>query len=232
MYINKNVGTLFSSDDQSIISQSSVCVIGCGGNGGYVIDFLVRLGVGKLILFDGDKFEASNLNRQLGAQYFSLGQNKAEVMKEYCETVNPDVQVEAYPEYFSDKHQSIVAKCDCIFFEADNSHNIVQARECLRQVMLIFHIPVVDGGISPIGGSCSLVTYRDLSLWDTQTVKWKTATSVNLSQPAYLCAMVAAYKVNNFIKYMCRMPHGIQDQFLVIDVLHNKTILSDRYGDI
>ena len=65
--IKKNLGKNFNLQDQKILNNQIVTVIGCGGNGGYIIEFLARLGVKKLILFDGDNFELSNINRQIGA---------------------------------------------------------------------------------------------------------------------------------------------------------------------
>ena len=49
------------------LKDKSVLIVGCGGLGGYVIEELSRIGVGKLILVDGDVFSRSNMNRQLMA---------------------------------------------------------------------------------------------------------------------------------------------------------------------
>ena len=47
------------------LTEKTALIIGCGGLGGYVIEELARVGVGKLILVDGDVFSRSNMNRQL-----------------------------------------------------------------------------------------------------------------------------------------------------------------------
>ena len=72
---NKN---LISHEEQVKLSQMKVAVLGCGGLGGYVIEMLARLGVGKLILVDFDTFDESNLNRQLISTEKNLGSSKVE----------------------------------------------------------------------------------------------------------------------------------------------------------
>ena len=55
----------FSTKNQKTLLESRVIVVGTGGLGGTVSETLARIGVGQLTLVDGDRFEESNLNRQL-----------------------------------------------------------------------------------------------------------------------------------------------------------------------
>ena len=66
-----------SVEEQEILRRKHVLVLGCGGLGGYLIELLARLGVGRLTVVDGDGFEPSNLNRQLYSAPAVLGQSKA-----------------------------------------------------------------------------------------------------------------------------------------------------------
>ena len=72
-----------------LLAEKHVLVLGLGGVGGYVAEFLARCGVGKLTLVDGDKVAASNLNRQLPALCSTVGEYKAEVMARRLADVNP-----------------------------------------------------------------------------------------------------------------------------------------------
>ena len=60
----RNLGAL-SERECNLLRTKTVFVAGCGGLGGYLIEMLLRLGVGTIRAADGDAFEASNLNRQL-----------------------------------------------------------------------------------------------------------------------------------------------------------------------
>ena len=106
----KNLGKNFNLQDQKILNNQIVTVIGCGGNGGYIIEFLARLGVKKLILFDGDNFELSNINRQIGATQFTLGQNKAKIMADLVKKINPHIEVIYYEKYFNKQDVKKVIK--------------------------------------------------------------------------------------------------------------------------
>lgn len=75
------------------LKHSKVLVIGLGGVGGFVVETLIRSGVGKLIIIDYDKVEDSNFNRQLIANVNNLGSKKTTIFKEFCESINPNCQV-------------------------------------------------------------------------------------------------------------------------------------------
>lgn len=89
----KNFQTL-SIPDQQRLMDSTVLLAGAGGLGGYVLELLVRFGVGRIKVADGDGFEDSNLNRQLLSTSLNLGSNKARAGAERAETICPLVSVE------------------------------------------------------------------------------------------------------------------------------------------
>ena len=75
-----------SSEDQIKLLQSHVAVIGLGGLGGTVTEILARIGIGTLTLVDGDRFDDSNLNRQLLSSTEVLGKQKAAVLSSIIRT--------------------------------------------------------------------------------------------------------------------------------------------------
>lgn len=79
-----------------------VAVFGLGGVGGYAVEALVRSGVGRLDLIDGDGVSVTNLNRQILALQSTIGRNKAEVAAERCRDINPDAEVVARPVFFNE----------------------------------------------------------------------------------------------------------------------------------
>ena len=83
-----------SLKEQILLSESGVAVVGAGGLGGFVLNFLARLGVGYLLVVDRDVFEESNLNRQEFAFANTMNRSKAEVGRESVHNINPGVQVE------------------------------------------------------------------------------------------------------------------------------------------
>ena len=82
------------------LKQARVAVFGIGGVGGYVVEALVRSGVGSIDLVDDDKVCLTNLNRQLIATRETVGRYKVDVMKERIFSINPDAKVEVHRCFF------------------------------------------------------------------------------------------------------------------------------------
>lgn len=89
---------LLSEADQRRLRESCVAIAGLGGVGGVHLLTLVRLGVGRFILADPDRFEAANFNRQCGARLDTLGRPKVEVMAAEARAINPEVHIRTIPE--------------------------------------------------------------------------------------------------------------------------------------
>lgn len=85
------VARVLGKDAAELLKQSHIMVVGLGGVGSWSVEALVRSGVGKLTLVDGDVVSESNINRQLPALSSTLGQRKCEVLKQRVEEINPDV---------------------------------------------------------------------------------------------------------------------------------------------
>ena len=91
---DRNSGSLTEAQQRKL-ARSSVLVLGCGGVGGYVIEYLARIGVGRIAAADGDVFRPSNLNRQLLSTEGNLGMNKALAGRERVRAINSAVDYEA-----------------------------------------------------------------------------------------------------------------------------------------
>ena len=88
------------------LSQCRVAVFGIGGVGGYVCEALARSGVGAFDLIDDDKVCLTNINRQIIATGKTVGQYKADVMKERILDINPKAEVNTYKCFFLPENAS------------------------------------------------------------------------------------------------------------------------------
>ena len=82
------------------LEKARVAVFGIGGVGGHAAEALARSGVGKLDLVDKDTISISNINRQAIATEMTVGQRKAQAMKERILSINPKAEVRAYHCFF------------------------------------------------------------------------------------------------------------------------------------
>ncbi len=88
-------------EEQARLFAASALVAGLGGLGGTLALLLARLGVGRLLLADGDVFAPSNLNRQFLATGKNLGLNKARAAAEELRDINPALVVAPIPYYLT-----------------------------------------------------------------------------------------------------------------------------------
>lgn len=88
----RNIPAL-TAEDMDKLNKSRVLVAGCGGLGGNVIEHLARIGVGSLIVVDGDVFTESNLNRQLLCTSGNLGTSKALAAAERIKQIDSSIAV-------------------------------------------------------------------------------------------------------------------------------------------
>ena len=93
---SRNIGWI-TEQEQAILRNKRVAIAGMGGVGGFHLLTLARLGVGKFNISDLDTFEVANFNRQIGASMATLGREKAEVLAEQARQINPECEIEIYP---------------------------------------------------------------------------------------------------------------------------------------
>ena len=91
---------LIGGEGVAALRASSVLVCGLGGVGGYALEALVRAGVGRIGVLDGDVITPSNLNRQILATVGTLGMKKTEAAKERALSVSPECEVETYDLFY------------------------------------------------------------------------------------------------------------------------------------
>ncbi len=119
---------LIGEEGVSLLSGSTVCVLGLGGVGGAAAEALCRAGIGHLILVDHDTVDMTNLNRQLFATQDTIGQKKIDAAKRRLSAINPRAAFTAldtfylpenreelfslHPDFIIDAIDTVTAKLD------------------------------------------------------------------------------------------------------------------------
>ena len=139
----RNADTL-NNGQQQLLHSKAVAIVGCGGLGGYVIEQLVRIGVGRLYLVDPDVFAPSNCNRQLNALQSTLGQPKAEVAARRARDIHPFCRVHPFVADFRDIREEEAFAVDVTVDCLDD----IQARRDLAALCNRRAIPLVHGAVT------------------------------------------------------------------------------------
>lgn len=133
-----------SCPEQLRLFESSVLVAGLGGLGGMLAALLARVGVGRLLLADGDVFVPSNLNRQWLATQATLGEYKAQVTAAHLGEINPALQAETIPHYLNpDNLPGYLSQVQVAVDGLDNLHS----RRNLFQAARDSGVPLVHGAV-------------------------------------------------------------------------------------
>lgn len=82
------------------LKNSKIAIFGLGGVGSYAAEIIARCGVENIVIFDGDRVDATNINRQILADSETIGRPKTEVMKDRILKINENAKVEANFTFF------------------------------------------------------------------------------------------------------------------------------------
>lgn len=140
----RNMPALTESECR-LLRQKRVAVIGCGGLGGYLVEFMSRIGIGGIRAVDPDVFEESNLNRQLLSETDLLGYSKARAARDRAARIDPKIQAEAVTAAFCRGNSgTLLAGADAVLDGLDS----VPARRELADACAQAGIPYIYGAVS------------------------------------------------------------------------------------
>lgn len=207
----------FSPEDFERIQNTSVCVVGCGGLGGYIIEMLARIGIGSLILIDGDVFEDSNQNRQIFSTEKNLGTPKAKAAAARVKLINKNVETNYYHEFLNEKNGSfLIGAADLIMDALDN----VPSRMVLQTLCKEKDVPMIHGAIGGWFAQVTTVFPEDDTLSRLYS-KEKDYDSKALGNPSFTPALAASLQVSEALKVITGKEDILRNKLLYIDLLSN-----------
>lgn len=213
----RNMKTISKEENEKLI-KFKVCVIGCGGLGGYIIEMLGRLGMGYITVVDKDVFEESNLNRQILSDEISLGKSKAQSAKERMNIVNSQIKINAIDEEINeDNIRRIIENHHIVIDALDN----IKARFLLQEACDNLRIPLIHGAISGWYGQVSTILPGDKTLDYIYKNKEK-ETNNELGNPSFTPANIASIQVSEAIKVLLNKGDILSDKLLLVDLLYNE----------
>lgn len=207
-----------SPADTDRLHAAKICVIGCGGLGGYIIEAMARLGVLHITAVDCDVFDESNLNRQLLCTESVIGRRKAEVAKERVAAVNSEVHLNAICERFDETNaEGILAGHGLALDALDN----IPARLLLADACGRLGIPLVHGSIGGWYGQVMSVFPGDSSLQMLYGNATGKGVEKNLGNLPYTAQTVASLQCAEAVKILTGRGEPLRNELLRIDLLNN-----------
>jgi len=223
---NRNI---ISGTDQLTLFHSSVAVIGCGGLGGYIVEELARLGVGRIVVIDPDVFEEHNLNRQLFSSPENLYTAKVEAAAKRINKINPAVTLVPIQTAFSpDNGADLLAGC----MVAVDALDSIQVRLELGAVCTELNIPLVHGAIAGWFGHVTTQFPGDNTLQAIYS-SWQAGKGVEqtLGNPSFTPAVIASLEVAEVCKLLLDQGTPLRGRKLLIDLLSMEMHLINMFDD-
>ncbi|WPC43674.1 HesA/MoeB/ThiF family protein [Clostridium sp. JS66] len=214
---DRNMKTLSEKENHKL-KEFKVCVIGCGGIGGYIIEMLGRIGIGTITAVDGDIFVESNLNRQIISSSESLGLSKALEAKHRMEKVNPLIEVKAVNEMLTEENALEILSGHHVVVDALDS---IPARLLLQDSCNKLNIPMVHGAIAGWYGQITTILPGDDTLNKIYNKDKNQTKGVEkeLGNPSFTPALAASIEVSEVIKILIGRGELLRKKVLFIDLL-------------
>ena len=135
--------------DQDRLKNATIMVVGAGAIGNELIKNLTLLGIGRILVFDMDDIENTNLTRSILYRRSDVGRYKAEVAVERAMEINPDVKAKAFvSNIIDDVGLGVFRRMDVVLGGLDNR----EARLHINQSCYHVNRPWIDGAIEALNG--------------------------------------------------------------------------------
>ena len=145
-------------EGQEKLKGAKVLVVGAGGLGCPVLQYLVSAGIGTIGIVDGDVVDESNLQRQILYSYADIGKFKAETAKRKLTILNPDCKLQtANCKLVSANALDIIKDYDLIIDGSDN----FPTRYLINDACVMLNKPLVFGSIFKFEGQASVFNYKN-----------------------------------------------------------------------
>lgn len=211
----RNLGTV-GWEGQIALLEATVAVVGAGGLGGWVIEGLARMGVGRLIVIDGDCFEENNLNRQLGCTEATLGQPKAQVLAERVLAVNAATDVIALVAWLSEENGAGLLRGANVIVDALDK---LPTRLMLQRLAATLGVPMVHGAIGGYIGQVMTILPGDrglLALYGEGPLPER-GVETQWGNPAGTPMMISAWEIQEVVKLITAQGGILRGRMLIMD---------------
>ncbi len=143
---DRNAG-LVTEVEQKTLKETTVAVFGLGGLGGVIAEVLTRAGVGSLKIIDNDKFEPTNLNRQIFCFRDTVGKLKTEIAEAFLKKIDSQLKLQAFTQVTEENIDKILKDAAVAVLAIDSAKPCLIISRAARRL----GIPLVEGWAIPYG---------------------------------------------------------------------------------
>ena len=217
--ILKDIGIL----GQKKILSSRVLIVGVGGLGSPVAEFLSRAGIGSLGIVDDDKISLSNLHRQSLYNTSDIGKFKVKITKDKIKKINPNTKVTIYKIRLTNNNfKKIINDYDYVVDGSDN----FKTKFLLNDFCLKFKKVLVTGAISKFDGHIFTFNFKDKKIPCLRCFFQESNISddlLNCESEGILgtvAGIVGTIQANEVLKKILNIGIGLDGYIFILDLLN------------
>ena len=217
--ILKNIGTL----GQRKIREAKVLIIGMGGLGCPVSEFLTRSGVGTIGIVDNDKVALSNIHRQILYTEKDIGKSKVRIAKKRLNKINPKTKINIFNYRLNKvRFSKIIKNYDYIIDGTDN----FESKFLINDISLKYKKFLIVGAISKFDGHIFSFDFKNKSspsLRDFYQEEVVTDDILNCEYDGILgtvAGIIGTIQANEILKKILNIGQNLNGFILIIDLLH------------
>ena len=218
--LTKNIG----GPGQKKLGQSKVLLVGLGGLGSTIIQYLAAAGIGSIGLVDKDTVALSNLQRQTIYKYEDIGRKKVRVASNFINKLNKNVEITEYDFFLREKNSTtVVGDYDVVLDGTDN----FETRKLINQCCVQQNKPLIFGGVSGWEGIVSLFVYKNSACFGCVfSGSEKRSSFFDCNSEGVLgvtTSLVGTFMVAETIKLICDTGQLLTNKILICDALNGST---------
>lgn len=205
-------------EGQERIGKARVLQVGAGGLGSPAAMYLVAAGIGRLVLFDDDRVELTNLQRQLLHTTERIGQPKASSAAITLRALNPDVEVDAQVARIAEPSLATrLAGIDVVLDCSDNR----ATRYALNRACVAAHVPLVSGSVNVFAGQLAVFDFRQTDtpcyacLFPPERGEDESCATTGVFAP--LAGVVGALQAGEALRLLCHFGQAASGRLLTLD---------------
>ena len=209
------------ADGQQRLQSAKVAVIGAGGLGVPVLQYLAGAGIGELVIVDGDRLEASNLHRQTWYALADCGEMKATLAARRVHALNPTVKATAHTERLTNTSaEALLQGCDLILDCTDNFASKFLLNDLahrLAKPVILASVHQYEGQLQFIDPAHGTSCLR--CVWPEATRDGLVGNCAEAGVLGPVPGVLGSLQALEALKHLLALPGRLRDEVVLIDLL-------------
>lgn len=212
----------FGKAGQEKLGKARVLVVGAGGLGVPVLQYLTAMGVGFLGVVDADVVSLTNLHRQIIYTEEDVGRLKIDCCVPRLRNQNPNIEIKGFPVFLNEENiLSVLKGFDVVVDATDN----FDARYLINDACVILGIPFVYGALQHFEGHLSVFNYQDgptyRCLYPSPPSKGQIPDCNTAGVLGIVPGLLGSFQALETIKVITGIGEPLSGTLKIFDFLHN-----------